>query len=66
MCLDWVFIIKKCRPFAGKGRGRKSVMSDREVKGKQNKEEEWAAERATAFPFPGNLSLTLSASSVRV
>lgn len=41
------------------------MMSDREVNGKQNEGEEWAAKRATAFPFPGNLSISLSASVVR-
>jgi len=41
-------------------------MSDREVNGKQIEGEEWAAKRATAFPFPGNLSISLSACVVRV
>lgn len=41
-------------------------MSDREVNGKRNEGEEWAVERATAFPFPGSFSLSLSASAVRV
>ncbi|KAG1944740.1 rho family-interacting cell polarization regulator [Pimephales promelas] len=40
-------------------------MSDREVNGKQIEGEEWAAKRATAFPFPGNLSISLSACVVR-
>lgn len=61
-----MFIIKKQTAVAGKGRGRKCVMSDREVNGKQAKGEIWAAGRATTYPFPGSSSLSTSAMRVRL